>query len=129
MLERRTEERADGAGSVGETGDEVGEVGTGGEVGEAGRETGGAGAGARFNLGRVYRPAAYALLAAAAALLLLRQLNAAFLVGALGLSAWFLDVRNRLIRKHDLVKVGGRNWRPRREVEAEERRAAEDAED
>jgi hypothetical protein len=28
----------------------------------------------------------------------------------------FLNVRTALIRKHDLVKVGGRDWRPRREV-------------
>ncbi len=74
---------------------------------------------ARFDLGRVCRAAAYALFAAAAVLLLLQRFEAAFLAAGLGAAAWFLNVRTTLIRKHDLVKVGGRNWRPRREVDAE----------
>ena len=83
-----------------------------------------------FDFGRVWRVAAYALFAAAAVLLALRRFEAAFLVGALGAAAWFANVRTNLIRKHDLVKVGGRNYRPRREVEKEEAEAAaEDAED
>jgi hypothetical protein len=72
--------------------------------------------GARFDFGRIWRFAAYALLAAAAVLLFLRRFEAAFLVAGLGAAAWFLHVRTTLIRKHDLVKVGGRDWRPRREV-------------
>ncbi len=71
---------------------------------------------ARFDFGRVWRVAAYALLAAAVALIFLRRFEAAFLVAGLGAAAWFLNVRATLIRKHDLVKVGGRDWRPRREV-------------
>jgi hypothetical protein len=84
-----------------------------------------------FDFGRVWRVAAYALLAAAAVLIVLRRFDAAFLVGALGAVAWFVGVRAGLIRKHDLVKVVGRNWRPRREVEKEEAEAAaaEDEED
>jgi hypothetical protein len=77
-----------------------------------------------FNFGRVWRVAAYVLFAAAAVLLALRHVEAAFAVGVLGAAAWFVNVRASLIRKHDLVKVGGRNWRPRREVEREEAEAA-----
>ncbi|HEY0173555.1 MAG TPA: hypothetical protein VGB98_21260 [Pyrinomonadaceae bacterium] len=82
--------------------------------------------GGRFDFGRVWRVAAYVLFAAAAVLLLLRRFEAAFAVGALGGAAWFVNVRTSLIRKHDLVKVGGRNWRPRREVEKEEAAAEEE---
>ena len=82
-----------------------------------------------FDYGRVWRVAAYALFAAAAVLLLLRRFEAAFLVGALGAAAWFVNVRTSLIRKHDLVKVGGRNYRPRREVEKEEAAAAAEEDD
>lgn len=83
-----------------------------------------------FDYGRVWRVAAYVLFAAAAVLLLLRRFEAAFAVGVLGGAAWFVNVRHSLVRKHDLVKVGGRNWRPRREVEKEEAEAAaEDDED
>jgi hypothetical protein len=53
------------------------------------------------------------LLVASAALLYLRRPSAAFVVAALGISAWFLNVRNGLRRRHDLVKRGGRNWEPR----------------
>lgn len=82
-----------------------------------------------FDFGRVWRFAAYVLFAAAAVLLLLRHFEAAFAVGALGAAAWFVDVRASLIRKHDLVKVGGRNYRPRREVEKEEAEAAAEDDD
>ena len=90
------------------------------------RDGGAAKEGAGFDLARVLRVAAYVLLAGAAVLIFLRRPEVAFLVAALGASAWFLSVRTSLIRKHDLVKVGGRNWRPRREV-AEE--AAEEVEE
>ena len=53
------------------------------------------------------------LLIAAAVLLYVRRPSAAFVAAALGISAWFLNVRNGLKRKHDLVKRGGRNWEPR----------------
>jgi hypothetical protein len=99
-LKTRTEERAE---------EEAGGV----------RGAGAADERARFDYGRAFRVAAYALFAAAAALLFLRRFEAAFLVAALGASAWFLNVRTSLIRKHDLVKVGRRDWRPRREVEEE----------
>ena len=91
-MERRTDERADA-------------------------ERGAADASARFDLVRVFRVAACLLFAAAPVLLYLRRPEAAFLIAALGAAAWFLGMRTALIRKHDLVKVGGRNWRPRREVE------------
>ena len=78
----------------------------------------------RLDFGRVWRVAAYVLFAASAVLLLLRHFEAAFAVGALGAAAWFVNVRTSLIRKHDLVKAGGRNYRPRREVEREEAEAA-----
>ncbi len=67
---------------------------------------------------RVLRPLAFALLAATLGLLYLRHTDAALVTAALGASAWFLDVRAGIKRKHDLVKDGARNWRPRAEVEA-----------
>ena len=82
---------------------------------------------AGFDYARVWRLAAYALLAATLVLLYLRHLEAAFVAGALGASAWFLNVRTAVKRKHDLVKDGARNWRPRAEVEA--RRDEEDEEE
>jgi hypothetical protein len=81
---------------------------------------------ARFDFGRVWMVAAYVLFAGAAVLLYMGRPQAAFLVAVLGASAWFLHVRATLIRKHDLVKVGRRDWRPRREVERE---SADDAEE
>lgn len=106
MSERRTDEATDAA--------------AGGEApGDVAPGEGAAGAGSRFRLAQALKPAAYALLAAAAVLIILGRPEAAFLAAGLGASAWFLHVRDALIRKHDLVKVGGRNWRPRREVERE----------
>ena len=67
---------------------------------------------------RVWRLLAYALLAATLVLIYLRHNEAAFVTAALGASAWFLNVRAGIKRKHDLVKDGARNWRPRAEVEA-----------
>jgi len=93
MSERRSEEREDGSGA---------------DEGHA-----------RKGFGRLFAVAAYALFAATAALILLGRFEAAFIVAALGASAWFLNVRSGLVRKHDLVKVGRRNWRPRNEVEEE----------
>jgi Flp pilus assembly protein TadB len=58
-----------------------------------------------------------ALLAAAAVLLWLARTNAAFVAAALGVCAWFFDVRMGLKRRHDLVKLSGRNWVPRGELE------------
>ena len=65
---------------------------------------------------RVWRLLAYALLAATLVLIYLRRHEAAFVTAALGASAWFLNVRTAVRRKHDLVKDGARNWRPRAEV-------------
>ena len=73
---------------------------------------------AGFDFARVWRVAAYALVAATLALLYLRHTEAAFVTAALGASAWFLNMRTGIKRKHDLVKDGARNWRPRAEVEA-----------
>jgi hypothetical protein len=66
---------------------------------------------------RLLRVVAYVLAAVAAALLYVRRTDLAFFAAALGASAWFLNVRAGIKRKHDLVKDGARNWRPRAEVE------------
>jgi hypothetical protein len=76
---------------------------------------------------RAWRLLAYALLAATLALLYLRHYDLAFVTAALGASAWFLNVRTAVKRKHDLVRDGARNWRPRAEVEA--RHAEEEEEE
>ena len=80
-----------------------------------------------FYFASAWRLLACALGAATLALLYLRHNEAAFVTAALGASAWFLNVRAGIKRKHDLVKDGPRNWRPRSEVEA--RRAEEDDEE
>ena len=72
---------------------------------------------AGFDFARLWRVASYALIAAALVLLYLRRTDLALLAFALGASAWFLNVRTGIKRKHDLVRDGGRNWRPRAEVE------------
>jgi hypothetical protein len=72
---------------------------------------------AGFDFARVWKLLAYALLAATLALLYLRHTDVAFVTAALGASAWFLNLRAGIKRKHDLVRDGGRNWRPRAEVE------------
>jgi hypothetical protein len=71
------------------------------------------GASGRFDFERGWMAVAVVLFVAAAALLYLARPNAAFVVAALGFSAWFWNVRNGLKRRHDLVKRGGRNWEPR----------------
>jgi hypothetical protein len=81
---------------------------------------------AGFDFALVWRLLAFALIAATLVLLYLRRTDLALLAFALGVSAWFLNVRMGIKRKHDLVKDGGRNWRPRTEVEA---RYAEDEEE
>jgi hypothetical protein len=73
---------------------------------------------AGFDFARLWRLLAYALVAATLALLYLRRTETAFVTAALAASAWFLNVRTGIKRKHDLVKDGPRNWRPRAEVEA-----------
>jgi hypothetical protein len=82
-------------------------------------DSGESGGPARKGFGRLFMVAACLLFAGTAALLFLGRFEAAFLVAALGASAWFLGVRSGLIKKHDLVRVGRRDWRPRREVEQE----------
>jgi hypothetical protein len=96
--------------------DEPGEVEPPDE--ESGGTGGGESAGAtaaprRFDFERGLMAAAVVLLVAAAALLYLGRPSAAFVLAALGISAWLRDVRNGLRRKHDLVKRAGRNWEPR----------------
>lgn len=76
---------------------------------------------------RVWRLLAYALLAATLVLLYLRHNEIAFVTAALGASAWFLNVRAGIKRKHDLVKDGARNWRPRAEVEARDAEEEEES--
>jgi hypothetical protein len=56
-------------------------------------------------------------LVASATLLLLSNPDAAFVCAALGVSAWFWNVRANLKRKYKLEKQGGRNWEPRDEDE------------
>lgn len=75
---------------------------------------------------RVWKLLAYALGAATPALLYLRHTEVAFVTAALGASAWFLNVRAGIKHKHDLVKDGARNWRPRAEVEAREEEEGEE---
>ncbi|HEX8149621.1 MAG TPA: hypothetical protein VF591_20755 [Pyrinomonadaceae bacterium] len=77
---------------------------------------------AGFDFARAWRLLAYALGAATLALLYLRHTDLAFVTAALGASAWFLNVRTGIKRKHDLVKDGARNWRPRADVEKESER-------
>lgn len=81
---------------------------------------------AGFNFALMWRLLAYALLAATLALLYLRHTNMAFVAAALAAAAWFLNVRTAIKRKHDLVKDGPRNWRPRAEVEARKRQEEEE---
>ena len=111
-MERRTDEQAYAEHDGAEPAVEV--------RAEGGSLAGASDASARFDFGRAFRVAAWLLFAAALVLLYLGRPEAAFLVASLGAAAWFLGVRTTLIRKHDLVKVGGRNWRPRREVEKDE---------
>jgi hypothetical protein len=66
---------------------------------------------------RLWLVVSIALLASAGVLLWLAYTNAAFVAAALGVCAWFLDVRMSLKRRHDLVKLSGRNWVPRAELE------------
>jgi hypothetical protein len=66
---------------------------------------------------RLWLVVSIALLASAAVLLLLGRPSAAFVAAALGVCAWFFDVRMGLKRRHDLVKLSGRNWVPREELE------------
>jgi hypothetical protein len=61
--------------------------------------------------------ASVGLLAAAGALLYFAHADAAFVAGTLGVCAWFYQMRADLTRKHDLVKLSGRNWVPRSEAE------------
>jgi hypothetical protein len=66
---------------------------------------------------RLWLVVSIALLASAGALLWLAYANAAFVLAVLGACAWFFDMRMGLKRKHDLVKLSGRNWVPRGELE------------
>ncbi|HKG15669.1 MAG TPA: hypothetical protein VKB12_20280 [Pyrinomonadaceae bacterium] len=66
---------------------------------------------------RLWLVVSIALLASAAVLLWSAHTNAAFVAAALGVCAWFFDVRTGLKRRHDLVKLSGRNWVPREELE------------
>lgn len=60
------------------------------------------------------------LLAASVTLLLLSHDDAAFVCAALGVSAWFWNVREGLRRKHNLVRLSGRNWVQRGDEEDED---------
>jgi Flp pilus assembly protein TadB len=104
---------ATGVGHEDERPDEEPEDASEEERDEAARDVQATRAGRRFDFERGWMAVAAALLFASAVLLYLRLTNAAFVVAALGLSAWFLNVRNGLKRKHDLVKRGPRNWEPR----------------
>lgn len=66
---------------------------------------------------RIWLVVSLALLASAAVLLLLGHTSAAFVAAALAVCAWFFDVRAGLKRRHDLVKLSGRNWVPRSKLE------------
>jgi Flp pilus assembly protein TadB len=62
---------------------------------------------------RLWLVAAVAFLIAAAILLFGSHTDAAFVTAALGVCAWFLNVRDGLKREHGLRKSGRRNWEPR----------------
>ena len=66
---------------------------------------------------RLWLLVSIALLASAGALLWLAYTSAAFVLAVLGACAWFFDMRMSLKRRHDLVKLSGRNWVPRGEIE------------
>lgn len=78
---------------------------------------------------RLWLVVSIALLASAGVLLLLGYSNAAFVAAALGVCAWFFDVRMGLKRRHDLVKLSGRNWVPRDELERFDEEDGEGEED
>jgi len=74
-----------------------------------------------FNLFRQpWLVAACLLLAASVTLLLLSRPDAAFVCAALGVSAWFWNVRGGLKRKHNLKKLSGRNWVQRGDEEGDD---------
>jgi len=56
---------------------------------------------------------AVVLLVASLVFLMRTHTDAAFVAAALGVCAWFLNVRNGLKRKHGLQRQGRRNWKPR----------------
>lgn len=84
--------------------------------------------GSGFDFARVWWVAAFVLIAAAAMLLYLRRTDMAIFAALLGVSAWLLNVKAGIKRKHDLVKDGARDWRPRAEVERRHSEADEDEE-
>jgi Flp pilus assembly protein TadB len=77
-------------------------------------------AGGRFAFEQAWLVVACALLVVAASLLYLGHPDAAFVTAALGVSAWFLNLRNGLKRKYNLVKRSGRNWEPRSDGDDDE---------
>lgn len=83
--------------------------------------------------GRLWLVVSVLLLAAAGVLLWAERPDGAFVAAVLGVSAWFYDVRSGLRRKHDLVRLSGRNWVPREELDdvddADEADEAGDADD
>jgi Flp pilus assembly protein TadB len=76
--------------------------------------------GRAFMRERLWLVVSIALLVSAGVLFWLAYTNVAFVAAALGISAWFFDVRMGLKRRHDLVKLSGRNWVPRGELEDDE---------
>ena len=56
---------------------------------------------------------AVVLLVASLVFLLRTHTDAAFVAAALGVCAWFLNVRDGLKREHGLQRQGRRNWKPR----------------
>jgi Flp pilus assembly protein TadB len=104
----------DSSEQTGATNDE--EMGTGDEetAMRAGEEAGDDSTPDGFNLFRQpWLVVACLLLVASAVLLVLSHTEAAFVTAALGVSAWFWNVRENLKRKHKLERRGGRDWRPR----------------
>ena len=57
------------------------------------------------------------LLASALFLLLRSHTDGAFVAAALGVCAWFLNIREGLKRKYKLQRHGHRNWKPRDDAE------------
>jgi hypothetical protein len=96
---------------------------------DAGRKDVEGGSGRAPLLARPWLAASILLLAAAGALLWLNRPDAGFLAATLGVSAWFYDVRAGLKRKHDLVRLGGRNWVPRDELDDVDDADSDDGDD
>jgi Flp pilus assembly protein TadB len=96
-----------------QTGEHAAEEGREAVPDDGGRDEEATTSGGRFAFEQAWLVVACALLVVAASLLYLGHPDAAFVTAALGVSAWFLNLRDGLKRKYNLVKRSGRNWESR----------------